>query len=478
MHLRADLQGCAWLVRLLPELADGPIEPLPARALLPAQERRLTFEAVGHFLANVGGPSGTLLILDDLQWAGVDALDLLMALAGTRNEARLRIVGAYRDTEVAPRDPLGVALADLAHGELAVQHTLKPLDARSAEALLDELLMDREQRASASWQTTRDRVLRRAGGVPFYLVSFAQGLRTGGDFAADSLPWDVRQGLQQRLASLPVTAQELLGVASIAGRVAERPLLANASTLPESDLAHALDTACAARLLETASPGAYQFPHDVVREVIEASLGPAQRVLLHRTMAVAIECVYADRLPEQYEALAMHCVRGEVWYKALDYLVKAGDKAAAAYANQRALDVYARAYEVCFKVGASARATAVAVARKRGFINFILGRVEDAGVAFDHMGTAAQLVGDRHAEALALSHLGMSRTMNHAFDAAELDLNAALKIAEEGYDDVRFAAGVWLGGSLTSTDRDEEGLAILLPIEEVGIRVGDQFNRA
>src|SRR5438105_14940691 len=29
-RLRTDLQGCAWLVRLLPELAEGPIAPLPA----------------------------------------------------------------------------------------------------------------------------------------------------------------------------------------------------------------------------------------------------------------------------------------------------------------------------------------------------------------------------------------------------------------------------------------------------------------
>src|SRR5437016_1295082 len=37
---RLELRGCAWLVRLLPELADGPIEPLPTWTLSPVQERR------------------------------------------------------------------------------------------------------------------------------------------------------------------------------------------------------------------------------------------------------------------------------------------------------------------------------------------------------------------------------------------------------------------------------------------------------
>jgi transcriptional regulator with XRE-family HTH domain len=54
--LRCALAGCAWLVRLLPEWAHGPIEPLPAWTLLPAQERRLVFGAVARLLDNVAGP--------------------------------------------------------------------------------------------------------------------------------------------------------------------------------------------------------------------------------------------------------------------------------------------------------------------------------------------------------------------------------------------------------------------------------------
>jgi transcriptional regulator with XRE-family HTH domain len=136
---RVALRGCAWLVRLLPELADGPIEPLPPWAVAPAQERRLLFEAVGRFLANVAGPAGTLLVLDDLQWAGPDALDLLAALVHART-VPLRVVGAYRDTEVQPGDPLAVTLADLAHAGLLGRHLLLPLAPSEVHQLLDGLL--------------------------------------------------------------------------------------------------------------------------------------------------------------------------------------------------------------------------------------------------------------------------------------------------------------------------------------------------
>jgi predicted ATPase len=74
--LRGALHQCAWLVRLLPELAvlgPGVLPPLPAWTLRPEQERRFLVETVLRFLGNLAGPAGTLLVLDDLQWAGADA---------------------------------------------------------------------------------------------------------------------------------------------------------------------------------------------------------------------------------------------------------------------------------------------------------------------------------------------------------------------------------------------------------------------
>src|SRR5262249_28918058 len=111
------LEGCAWLVKLLPELAGGPIEPLPAWNLPPEQERRLMFAAVGRFLTNSAGPAGTLLVLDDLQWAGADALDLLATLARIARDVPLRVIGAYRDTDGQTQGSLGILFADLAHAE-------------------------------------------------------------------------------------------------------------------------------------------------------------------------------------------------------------------------------------------------------------------------------------------------------------------------------------------------------------------------
>ena len=81
---RRYLQDCTWLVRLLPELAETGVVPSPNWVLPQEQERRLMFAAVTRYLAHVAGRAGTLLVLDDLHWAGPDAVDLLQALARAR----------------------------------------------------------------------------------------------------------------------------------------------------------------------------------------------------------------------------------------------------------------------------------------------------------------------------------------------------------------------------------------------------------
>lgn len=125
-QLRRDLRGCGWLVRLLPELPDNLLES-PSLALVPPeQERRLMFDAVVRFLTNIAGPAGTLLVLDDLQWAGADALELLAVLVRTSG-MRLRIVGTYRQSEIAAESPLAILIADLIHQGLAGVATLEPL---------------------------------------------------------------------------------------------------------------------------------------------------------------------------------------------------------------------------------------------------------------------------------------------------------------------------------------------------------------
>ncbi|HEX6799120.1 MAG TPA: helix-turn-helix domain-containing protein, partial [Ktedonobacterales bacterium] len=166
-QLRDDLEGCGWLVRLLPELAERTVVPVPHWALPSEQERRLMFAAVGRYLANIAGPAGTLLLLDDVQWAGQDALDLIAALLRATSNRPLRVVAAYRSTEVRPQDPLALLLADLRHERLATQVKLGLLARDEAGELLARLLIGLLEAQDARLLA---RVLECAHGVPYFLV--------------------------------------------------------------------------------------------------------------------------------------------------------------------------------------------------------------------------------------------------------------------------------------------------------------------
>jgi predicted ATPase len=105
--------------------------------------------AVVRFLTNVAGPTGILLVLDDLQWAGRDALDLLTTLLRSADELPVRVLGAYRDTGLQAGDTLSAFLADLAGAALARQRILPPLTGEAAGHLLDRLLEGHETAAAS-----------------------------------------------------------------------------------------------------------------------------------------------------------------------------------------------------------------------------------------------------------------------------------------------------------------------------------------
>ncbi len=419
-RLRADLQGCAWLVRLLPELALAPIEPLPAWTLTPEQERRLIQGAVARFLSNVAGPSGTLLVLDDLQWAGHDALELV-ASSVRADPSAVRVVGAYRDTEVGPRDPLGALLGDLAHARLVTHRTLGPLSAAEADSLLVELLDGVEHDSLA---VARERVVLRAGGVPFYVVSYAQGLRSGA-VAEHDVPWTVAQGIHQRVAALSDVGQEVLGAATVAGCRVSHAVLTDVVARPRDDVAAAITEACRARLLVEDEDG-YSVAHDVVREVVEADLGAARRALLHQRVAEALERAPG---PLPVEDLAYHFGRAGHHEKAVLYLEQAGDRARARYANRAAEGFYGELVQRLDRLDCPVQAAAAR--EKWGAVLDLTARYAEALAAFEGAAAAYRVAGDAEGMGRALARIGRLNADRGMIDAEMARLRPTITTLEQ-----------------------------------------------
>jgi len=89
----------------------------------------------------------------------------------------------------------------------------------------------------------------------------------------------------------------------------------------------------------------YSFKHVLMQETIYQGILRRHRAGLHQRVAEAMEALYRDGLPEHYEPLAYHYERSAAEEKAVEYLLKAGEKARRAYLNEDAIGYFRRALE-------------------------------------------------------------------------------------------------------------------------------------
>jgi len=437
-QLQINLQGCAWLVRLLPELQETAVVPLDTWSLPPDQARRLLFAAVARFLRNVAGPSGTLLVLDDLQWAGQDALNVLASLMREPLVPPMRVLGAYRTTDVHPGDDLSALLVDLLREGLLAQTRIQPLEGPEAAELLGMALRGREDAAVV------ERVLQRCGGVPFFLLSCARALHVGAlaDARAD-VPWDAAASIRQRVAALPAGARHLLGVAAVIGRTASQALLGAVLARPEDEVLTLAEANCAAGLLLESGSEAYEFAHDLIREVVEGDLSAGRRRLLHRRIAEALEgrpetdgtqgtegIQEKGRNGQRRRAaeVAYHFLEADERARALPHVLLAGEQAEALYAHAEAEHHYRTAATLAHELGDHAR-EAEALEQLASTV-LLLGHQAEALALAERAIQRYQSLGDREGEFRVLGR------------SLELLGPAALARAQSRADSVGEADGV------------------------------------
>jgi predicted ATPase len=270
-RLRGLLHGCEWMARLLPELLDVGIVP-PEVRLSAEQERRLIFRAVARFLTQSAGPGGALLVLDDLQSASTEALDLLAFLLS--GPTRVRLLGAYRPGDLASMHPPSALVANLLHRDDLELVQLQPLNAAQSRQMIVNLLPP----TASDDQRVADAV-RLSDGVPLYLVCFARSLRgqliaeaqTGRASAEPSqlgLPTGLVEIVRRQLAYLPPVSYEVLrATARAEAHVVQRAELVAVNHQSEATLQSALEHLVRIGLLREVEPNEFRVNHQVVRLV-------------------------------------------------------------------------------------------------------------------------------------------------------------------------------------------------------------------
>jgi transcriptional regulator with AAA-type ATPase domain/tetratricopeptide (TPR) repeat protein len=335
--LRQDSRLECHLPALLALLDVSSEDPL-WRALEPAQRRQRTIDAVKHVLLQESLAQPLMVIFEDLHWIDTETQGLLDSLAESLPAARVLLLVTYRP-EYQHRWGAKTYYTQL---------RIDPLPPENANELLDALLGD-----DADLRQLRRLLIERTEGNPFFLEESVRtlietGLLTGERGAyrlatavrAIDVPATVKAVLAARIDRLPPEEKRLLHTAAVIGKDTPYALLQAIAELPEDALGVGLTHLQAAEFLYEVSvfPDlAYTFKHALTHEVAYNSLRQDQRAVLHSRIVEAIERRYPDRLAEHVEALGRHALRGAVWDKAVHYLRRAGQKAAARFANREAV---------------------------------------------------------------------------------------------------------------------------------------------
>src|SRR5882757_6007939 len=297
----------ALIINLVPELEliIGKQPPVADLSPLETQKRfQMVFRQFVAVFARQEHPLA--LFLDDLQWLDAATLDLLAHLV-THPEVRyLLLVGAYRDNEVRPFDPLMRTFDDIRRSAARVSEVaLAPLALHDVERLIADSLRCEREYAQPLSQLVRDKT----AGNPFFVIQFISELAEGGLVAFDrsrkAWKWDLASiqgkgftdnvvdlmvGKLRRLPDPTVNALKLLACLGNAAEIATLSLIGG-ETQSSID-SHLWEAVRAGLVLR--QEGSYAFLHDRVQEAAYSLISAEQRVADHLRIGRCLAAAMSD----------------------------------------------------------------------------------------------------------------------------------------------------------------------------------------
>ncbi len=255
-HLKALLgSGASEIARLIPELRLSLPSLEETKATTDSESARFRlFDAVATLLKNVARIQPLLIVIDDLHDADQPSLQMLRFVARETKDARLLIVGTYRDAEVRQSPELGKLIGDLIRegrpvsiGGLSQAEVGEFIERSSAKKADDKLVAD-------LYHATDGNPLF-VDGVVRLLAAEGKSARTGFDGAAFKIPDGVRESIRRQLAALSDEANALLSIASVIGNEFEMRLLERVSGRSPEQMVEQTEEALRIGVLRTARRG-------------------------------------------------------------------------------------------------------------------------------------------------------------------------------------------------------------------------------
>ncbi len=337
-----------------PDEADSQL----LRNLPPSGLRQEIFARVRAILLQAAAERPVLLVIEDIHWLDLSSLELIDYLLPLTLEAPVALMLVARAEMPGPHRALVRKAEQLVQGRF-LSISFAGLSAAETRSLVERLLQN---------GAPPDNLWSLLGPFTGHPLSVEEALRflvesawlweaagrwhlaytrDAGTPASGSerrMPATFKDLLLRRLDLLPSETLHVLQAAAVLGESFDHTVLSHVIGGPAVE--RRLSELVERGWLLPASPEnplLFRFKHTLTRETIYATLLTSKLRVLHQRAGEALESLYPEAQAENVEVLAYHFGHSSLREKALGYLVRAAQSAAARHALAESLTYYQQA---------------------------------------------------------------------------------------------------------------------------------------
>jgi len=415
-------------------------------------------KAVQIILSSLSRQAPTIVCLEDLHWADPSFMELIRLLLAEGRDSIL-FVCIYR--------PLI---------SLFSNHQIKSMTNPYQEIRLQDLSPSESQGMMESLLKTdiipaelKRFVQDKVEGNPFYVEEMINSLIESETLVRDDVVWKVARPITEseisstihgviagRLDRLEKEAKQIIQEASVIGRAFLYKILKKITQL-QDHIDQSLGGFERLDLIRTQSVQPdleYVFKHALTQEVVYNGLLKKERRKIHERIGLVMEQLFADRLAEIYETLAFHFTQARSLHKAVDYLVKSGEKSLRRYALEESHQYFKESFNLLTEkpdLTEADKGLLIDILIKWAYVYYYRGDFKGLVELFRQNEQTADSLGNKTMRGFFLAWLGMALWIRENLKESERHLRKALELGQAAEDQKLIGyACCWL--SMTCSD--------------------------
>ena len=395
-------------------------------------------KAAQEILSALTQRAPTVICLEDLHWSDPSSLELFRLLL-TQTRHPVLFLCVYRPyINLFTGHQLGV------FGDLYQEITLHDLSSSEMQEMLESLL-----KTKTIPPDLNKFIQQNIEGNPFYLEEVVNSLIESETLILENENWvflkpisksgvspTIHGVISARLDRLEKETKRALQEASVIGRIFLYKILKRITEFEDNiDVClNKLQGHDMIRVNSLQPDIEYIFKHTLTQEVVYNGLLIKEREKIHESIALIMERLFTERLPEFYETLAFHFEKGKSLQKAVNYLIKSGEKSLERYALEEANSYFNRAFNLLNEKQDKTieeRELLIDILIKWAFVYFWRGAFGELINLFKAYENLAKALNNKEKIGMFYAFLGMALQSRESLIEAHEYLSKALRVGEE-----------------------------------------------